>query len=315
MFHTASAWRGLSRLLATALSVLLVLAVSSCGIVEQIQGATATAVALVEQATQTAQHEATATGVARAEATATQVVASTATAQYQTQITATGAAQATQRAERRAQGTATAEAQAALAEGIRVANNIPADWPSIFIDPFVGKTGRGNWYISNFADDLSIGKSEIIDGVYRWDVHAQDGVIMWSWAATPRLSDVAVSVDGIKVSGPADSEYGLIFRYVDEDNFYAFSLDSDKYVYIYMQHRGEWRYIFSGLSSAIDPYQHNRLTVIAEGSRFTFYINQKYVTQVFDSRLERGFVGVCVAVYTKGESASFEFDDFAVFAP
>jgi hypothetical protein len=53
----------------------------------------------------------------------------------------------------------------------------------------------------------------------------------------------------------------------------------------------------------------NRLTVLADGSRYILFINGQYVGGFVDDRLKGGSAGVGIGL-DAGESANFEFDNF-----
>ena len=68
-------------------------------------------------------------------------------------------------------------------------------------------------------------------------------------------------------------------------------------------------------SSLIQPGQMNRLSVVAEGTSFYFYINNQYVDDYTDSKLSSGKVALVIGLNDEGDSATFEFDNFDVRGP
>jgi len=68
-------------------------------------------------------------------------------------------------------------------------------------------------------------------------------------------------------------------------------------------------------AAAIRPGGTNRLTVLAEGSHFAFYINEQYVGEADDDRLSRGQLGLAIELADAGDTAVFEFDNFEMRAP
>jgi hypothetical protein len=54
----------------------------------------------------------------------------------------------------------------------------------------------------------------------------------------------------------------------------------------------------------------NRLTVVGEGSKFVFFINEVFVGAVVDERLTEGAIGVAIGLSNPGDKAVFEFDNF-----
>ena len=68
-------------------------------------------------------------------------------------------------------------------------------------------------------------------------------------------------------------------------------------------------------TTTIRPGETNRLTVLAEGSHYTFYINDQYVGEADEDRLSQGEAGVAIELREAGDAAVFEFDNFEVRAP
>jgi hypothetical protein len=59
----------------------------------------------------------------------------------------------------------------------------------------------------------------------------------------------------------------------------------------------------------------NRLTVVGEGSKFIFFINEVFVGEVEDERLTEGGIGVAIGLHHPGDLATFEFDNFELRLP
>ena len=55
----------------------------------------------------------------------------------------------------------------------------------------------------------------------------------------------------------------------------------------------------------------NWLSVIARGSHFSLYINNKLVGEIDDDKLKIGSAGIIVS-YEKGSKLSFDFDNFEI---
>jgi hypothetical protein len=70
----------------------------------------------------------------------------------------------------------------------------------------------------------------------------------------------------------------------------------------------------NGTSGAIVPRALNRITVIAQGQHFTFFVNGKYVGQAQDGTLEQGKIGAAVWILGPG-ACQVAFDNFEVRVP
>jgi serine/threonine-protein kinase len=274
-------------------------------------------------ATARAQAQATNTAQARASATAQQVARVTATARAQATgtreaVQATGIARAsrsTATAEA-AQATAAAQAQAtATAESFLDPTLLRAiGWPLILFDDF--GTEANDWTIGDYSDDLIEGSRSIANGTYRWEATAAGGVVWWSTPDVGDISDFLLSVEGRQISGVSDSQYGLIFRRVDRDNYYLFRIRGEGDYQFRTRYEGEWITLISWTpSSLIQPGQMNRLSVVAEGTSFYFYINNQYVDDYTDSKLSSGKVALVIGLNDEGDSGTFEFDNFDVRGP
>ena len=68
-------------------------------------------------------------------------------------------------------------------------------------------------------------------------------------------------------------------------------------------------------TSAIQPGQINRLSVLGEGNRFTFFINDQFVGQATDDQIPRGRVGLVIDAFEENEITAWEFDNFELRQP
>ena len=276
---------------------------------------TATAQAQIQAATATAQMQARATATAQAHAAATaQAVENTAVAQAQAtsealiiQSTATAQAQATS-SPRDAPATATVIAcvhQTGLA---------PSDWRVAVCDSF--DANALDWSEGDYAGDLITGEKSIASGRYRWEGNAIDDVIWWSIPDMEAVSDFYLTAKVRRVSGVEDGQYGLIFMRADNDNYGLFKIEDSQYFKFSIRHEGEWDTVIDWTeSSTVRPGEFNRLTIVAVESHFTFYINDQYVGEADEARLNPGEAGVAIELLEAGDAAVFEFDDFEVHVP
>jgi hypothetical protein len=260
-----------------------------------------------------AQAQATATveamvAEAAAQGTATaQIVVATATEQAQKGATSTARAQTTATA--RVQATATEEAR--LEEAVRAASH----WPLILSATF-SSNGSG-WPTGDFGGELATGRRSLTSGKYRWSATAIDSVFSHVRASSDAVYDFYVTVEAIRASGIAGSYYAVVFH-ADEsgDNLGTLLVSDAGYFIVSALHSGEWNTLVRRTeASAIRPAEVNRLTVISEGSHYTFLINDEVVGEVDYSGLTSGRVGLAVQLNEAGDSAVYEFDNFELRAP
>ncbi len=273
-------------------------------------------------ATAQAQIAATATGQARATATAEAVqrsataqAAATAAAQALS-ATSTAQAQATSTA-RAKQATSTPEPSGPTATALACVHRtalVPDDWSLILCEPF-DEPGN-DWYVGEYEGDLISGEKRIGDGKYRWDGAATDGVIWWSIPEIAHLSDTYLTVEVRHTGGTEDGQYGVIFRRADSDHYGLFKIEDDQTYKFSIRYEGEWETIIDwSESSAIRPGETNRLTVLIEGDHYTFYINDQYIDETYEARLDEGQTGIAIELLDEGDTGTFEFDNFEVRAP
>ncbi len=198
--------------------------------------------------------------------------------------------------------------QAASGEG----NGNPATQPGevLFQDDF--SDPESGWDRIIVAD----GVTDYADGVYRIFVNTSNTDI---WA-NPSLdfTDVSIDVVATKVSGENDNDYGLICRYLDEENFYFFIISSDGYFGIGKVSAGLQQLV--GVDS-MPPSEAisqgnatNRLRAVCNGSTLSFYANGELLAEYEDTEFVSGDVGLVAGTFdTPG--VDIYFDDFMVTRP
>ena len=77
-----------------------------------------------------------------------------------------------------------------------------------------------------------------------------------------------------------------------------------------LQRRGKKR--FAGSAAVRTGVAENHLTVIANGTTFTFLVNGTQVTEITDSSFSSGRVGVAVTAYADGANIHESFDNLTV---
>lgn len=194
---------------------------------------------------------------------------------------------------------------------------LPPGWSSSMDDDFT--SNRNDWLTGSFDDDYGKAELAVEDGLYRWSVKAasDEGVFWWVYSELNREpGDFYLSVDGRQRDGDvSNADYGLIFRFVDEDNFYFFAISDDQHMMVELLQDNEWiTFIDWKETSLVRPGQVNRLAILAQGTHYEFYINGEPAGELDDDRLSGGTAGLGVDVWTV-EGATFEFDNFQVYQP
>ena len=132
-------------------------------------------------------------------------------------------------------------------------------------------------------------------------------------------SDVSVQTLVKKRFGTNDNAYGIVCRYLNDNNYYGFLISSDGYYGIVKVVNGEYN-LLSSKNMEYDESigrdkEENWLHAVCEGTTLTFYINGEEKKQVVDSDLKTGRTGLITGSFTgSGETAVF-FDNFVVAVP
>ena len=179
-----------------------------------------------------------------------------------------------------------------------------------------------------FSDDFS-------DPDSGWDrVQADEGVTDYDngryrifvdqsqhdYWANPGLSftDVQVEADATKIGGPDDNDFGLVCRYQDNENFYAFLISSDGYYSIMKYSGGSSETLGADAMLSTDAViqgdSTNHLRADCIGDSLTLYANGERLHAVTDSAFSSGDVGLIAGTFDE-PGADIAFDDFVVLQP
>jgi len=149
------------------------------------------------------------------------------------------------------------------------------------------------------------------DGMYFISVSATDWIV-WD---TPgyNFDDFVLQVDVLQTAGDAGNACGVLFRYVDGDNFYRFGVTGDGLFSLFKQEKDEWITLVDWRESAyLNPISEpNRLKVVCQGDLITLYANDQELTSVTDGSFTQGDVGLFASAYDVPEIEAV-FDDLWV---
>lgn len=188
------------------------------------------------------------------------------------------------------------------------------NWPLRMRDTF--DDNRNEWPLEDDNDDLASVSWKIENGKYLWDAKAKQAFIYWTYPSVTPVTDFTLSIDGKQIEGSQDGQYGLVFRLLDEYNYYLFMIDQDKNYSFQLYNDGEWSTITYGtISPAVLQDAGNQITVIGEGNNFRFYINDTFFSEETDYTLTSGKSGIAVGLTYPEDQAIFEFDNFELRSP
>ena len=193
----------------------------------------------------------------------------------------------------------------------------PLGWPVVFCSSFdsEGILNRLDWPIGKSSNEYATAERRIAAGKYVWDVLAHQGVFSPAVCNLDDLADFFLTVEGQLTNGPRDAAYGVLFRYVDAQNFYFFEVANNGYYQLAVKYNGDWEVLipWTEHKAIRQSRQLNRLAVSAVGDTFKLYINDENVDQGADSRLKSGGLGLAIELFKKNSRGSFEWDHFGLW--
>ncbi len=158
------------------------------------------------------------------------------------------------------------------------------------------RVDTGDWSV-NSSDDVTI---EFLRRSLHISVDSADW-ITWSLYPTD-LTDFLAEADVQVITSPLDGNYGIVFRFLDSDNFYVFRISPRGTFSLMKKVDGEWTTLTNWTASvAIDTSEGaiNRISVLAEGPQLAVLINDEVVAQATDADIAEGQVGLAAGVYAE----------------
>lgn len=134
-----------------------------------------------------------------------------------------------------------------------------------------------------------------------------------------KYSDTRIDVDAVLLNGPANDNFGVICRFVDNANFYGFLVTHDGYYGIFKMLDGKM--ILSGGKQNLDFSEVirqggivNHITATCEGNILSLEVNDALLAEIQDESFSSGQIGLIVGAY---ETAGVQvlFDNLKVTQP
>jgi hypothetical protein len=203
---------------------------------------------------------------------------------------------------------ATATAQV-LQSQLQTAQN----WPVVLEEPF---NTLERWPSVDDGGERAKSQWSIVDGRYHWEVQSVLDVSWWVYPDMEPVEDFYLSVEVTRLSGPDTSKAGVIFRLLDDANFYLAEMNGLGEIGIYQLAEGSWRYILSvETGQPMPPGQPWRFEVIGQGSSFLVLLNDATPIAFSDDALSKGKTGVVIGLVEGEQQGTWEFDNFVVRSP
>lgn len=185
----------------------------------------------------------------------------------------------------------------------------PTPEPPLFSDNF--NQDRGFWDL--FTEPGA--SAQLVGGQLALTV-SKPGAVALSISAI-NVSDFDVSVTATLASGDPTNSFGLVFRYIDNGNFYRFDLTGDGLWGISRRMGDQWISIIDLQKSAVlhpGVGQTNFLRLVARAADFTFYANGSPLGSVHDNNLPIGRIGLFASSFDQ-PAIQVDFDDVNLVKP
>jgi hypothetical protein len=181
----------------------------------------------------------------------------------------------------------------------------------IFQDDF--STYDGGW--DRIRDEEGI--TDYDQGGYRIQVLKPD-TDFWSLPGL-NFENVRIEVDVWRLAGPTENDFGVLCRYLDEENFYFFLVGNDGFFVVGKFKNGTQSYLGMdtfGYHQAINKGENavNKLRIDCVKENLTLYVNGDFIVEVQDDDFPSGDVGLIAGTF--GEPGTdVLFDNFVVRDP
>ncbi|MCJ7623292.1 MAG: PASTA domain-containing protein, partial [Anaerolineaceae bacterium] len=130
------------------------------------------------------------------------------------------------------------------------------------------------------------------DRTYRWEIIGDaDSVFHYVLFNNPPIAGgYTFKVDAKRSGGEDGSAAGIIFNYIDSNNFYLFSVVDSGFYHLDRMNNGEWTNLVTPQETTyVHLGEFNRIKVIRDDSGFHFSINVRLVLEYPD--LDPGTIG------------------------
>jgi len=137
-----------------------------------------------------------------------------------------------------------------------------------------------------------------------------------SWSGHPELEvidDFILEVDVTQVSGLDDNEFGVMFRYQDADNWYAFLISGDGYFKLREQVKDENSSItrWTQVTAIKQGQSTNHLRLVAIGPQISAFVNGELLAIIPDHTFRRGDINLVVGTFDEPD-VHIAFDNLKV---
>lgn len=190
------------------------------------------------------------------------------------------------------------------------------------------KTPSDSLYENDFAADTGEWQLEsdmeasagFANGKLQLDITSPN-LVAWATLKDRKFDDFVLEVDATQIAGPDDNSYGVLFRIKNPTAFYRFDISGDGYFVVERRDEtngGQWTRLTQDWLQTDAIHQGastNRIKIIAQGSLFTFFINEQQVAEIEDSTYRSGTVGLDAGSMPNAGGVTIGFDNLTIREP
>jgi len=172
----------------------------------------------------------------------------------------------------------------------------------------------GSWDDS----DAQFLERNIVDGQYIITNNRENTATTSLFDPAYTYNDATITMEAHLVDADSSaSAYGIVFRYIDGDNYNVFAVDGRGRYSIWVRNSGEWVELrdddetWTPNDAVNQDTESNILTIDINDNVLTGYVNGIQVTQVEDDTIAEGAIGIYLATTRQG-MAEVSIDRFAV---
>ncbi len=151
------------------------------------------------------------------------------------------------------------------------------------------------------------------NGEYHVEVDATNYV---AWGLSHGMFvDTVITVQARVVRPVGNADFGVICRYRDADNFYAFSITEDRYASIWMVANGEYSLLMDWTySDDIPRYEIATITVACLSNELTLAVNGVVLGRVMNFSFASGDIGLFGGAWDE-PGFTVAFDNIEIRSP
>ena len=155
------------------------------------------------------------------------------------------------------------------------------------------------------------------DGGYRMAVDLAQYIVWGNPEPALDLADMVIEVDVRQVEGPLDNNFGILLRYLEDDDlrsYYWFQISGDGYYSVDRRQQNEWISLegweaSDAIESGLGVINHIRID--CSGGQFSFYSNDVHLVDIFDETIDRGSIGLAAGTFDES-GIVIQFDNLRI---